>query len=179
MKKLKNFINFAFYIVIIILIIYICTSIIAPQKTSKITGYQFYTVLTNSMEPEIPTYSLVCVKNFEEDKPINLKPKQIITFNANRFGQDIVITHYFNKTEINSNGEIIYRTNSEGTDSLDSYETKRNDLIGSYVFHIPYIGKILLFLKSKFGFVLYGELLIIFLINRLIKFHLEDNVQSK
>lgn len=66
-------------------------------------------------------------KNFEEDKPINLKPQQIVTFNANRFGQDIVITHYFNKTEINSD----------------------------------------------------GELLIIFLINRLIKFHLEDNVQSK
>ena len=165
MKKAKKFLHFTFYIMILILTLYIVLLLIAPEKIDKILGYKFYIVLTNSMEPRIPTYSLACIKTFTKDEPVNLKSHEIITFHANRFGQNIIITHHFNKTEIAENGEIIYRTNAEGTDSLDEYKTTKDDLIGTYIFHIPYIGKILLFLKSKFGFILYGELLVIFLIN--------------
>ena len=143
--------------------------ILVPEKINNIINYKFYTVVTNSMEPTIPTYSLVCVKNFKENEVIELDPQQIITFHANRFGEDIIITHRFNKTEVNEDGTIIYRTNAEGKENLDMYETKRDNLIGTYIFHIPYIGKIVLFLKSKFGFILYGELITIFLINNLIK----------
>ena len=114
------------------------------------------------MEPKIPTYSLVLVKKFETDEDIQLHPQQIITFHADRFGQRIIITHHFNKTERTDEGITIYRTNAEGKDQLDIYQTTREDLIGTYLFHIPYIGKIILFLKSKFGFILYGEFLIIF-----------------
>lgn len=52
---------------------------------------------------------------------------------------------------------------------MDVYETKRSDLIGTYVFHIPYVGKVPLFFKSKFVFIWLGELVIIFLINILIR----------
>lgn len=169
MKRMKIIINSIFYVIIAILICYIVAITLAPKKTSEILGYQFYTVYTNSMEPTIPTYSLVGVKKFKENEKLDLKPQQIITFNADRFGENIVVTHRFNKIERDENGTVIYRTNAEGKENLDMYQTTRNDLIGTYSFHIPYIGKIVLFLKSKFGFILYGELLIIFLINSLIR----------
>lgn len=173
MKRLKKMIQTFISVVILVLILYITLMIVNPEKIN----YQFYTVLTNSMEPKIPTYSLVLVKKFETDEDIQLHPQQIITFHADRFGQRIIITHHFNKTERTDEGITIYRTNAEGKDQLDIYQTTREDLIGTYLFHIPYIGKIVLFLKSKFGFILYGEFLIIFLVNALIKSRWEEETQ--
>ena len=49
------------------------------------------------------------------------------------------------------------------------YKTLRKDIIGTYVFHIPFIGKIFLFLKSKFGILLYAELAVIWLFNKTIR----------
>ena len=174
MKKLKKFIRIIFYGVVTLLTMYITLMILVPEKITDIINYKFHTVLTNSMEPTIPTYSLVCVRNFKDDEVIDLKPQQIITFHAERFGENIVITHRFNKTEIDEDGNIIYRTNAEGKENLDAYETKREDLIGTYIFHVPYIGKFVLFLKSKFSFIWYGELITIFLINNLIKAFWEE-----
>ena len=173
MKLLKKMIQKVVSVLILVLILYITLMIVNPEKIN----YQFYTVLTNSMEPKIPTYSLVLVKKFETDEDIQLQPQQIITFHADRFGQRIIITHHFNKTERTDEGITIYRTNAEGKDQLDIYQTTREDLIGTYLFHIPYIGKIVLFLKSKFGFILYGEFSIIFLVNALIRSRWEEETQ--
>ena len=178
MKILKKFIKIILYLAILLLIVYITLMILVPKKVNNIINYSFYTVLTDSMEPTIPVNSLVCVRNFKEDEVIDLNSQQIITFNANRFGENIIITHHFNKTEIDENGNTIYRTNAEGAENLDAYKTKRSDLIGTYIFHIPYIGKFILFLKSKFGFILYGELTIIFLINNLIRARWEEKLDD-
>ena len=178
MKILKKFIKIISYLAILLLVTYMVLIILVPKKVNNIIHYKFYTVLTSSMEPTIPTYSLVCVRTFKEDESIDLNSQQIITFNANRFGENIIITHHFNKTEIDENGNTIYRTNAEGAENLDAYKTKRSDLIGTYIFHIPYIGKFVLFLKSKFGFILYGELTIIFLINNLIRARWEEKLDD-
>lgn len=174
MTTLKRIIKFFSYLTTTLLIIYIGLMTFIPENVTIRLNYKFYTVLTNSMEPTIPTNSLVCVKAFEEDDIIKLEPGEIITFHANRFGHDIILTHRFNKTEVDEEGNTIYRTNAEGKEILDAYETKRSDLIGTYVFHVPYFGKLMLFLKSKFSFVLYGELATIILINNLIKARLEE-----
>lgn len=173
MKLLKKMIQTFVSVLILVLMLYLTLMIVNPEKIN----YQFYAVLTNSMEPKIPTYSLVLVKKFETDEDIQLQPQQIITFHADRFGQKIIITHHFNKTERTDEGITIYRTNAEGKDQLDIYQTTREDLIGTYLFHVPYIGKIILFLKSKFGFILYGEFLIIFLVNALIRSRWEEETQ--
>lgn len=178
MKILKAFTKTIYYLVIVLLIVFIALMIFLPNKMNSILDYKFYTVLTNSMEPKIPTYSLVCVKNFKKDEVINLNPQQIIAFHANRFGDKIIVTHHFNKIEKDSDGNIIYRTNAEGKSNLDLFETKRSDLIGTYIFHIPYIGKTILFFKSKFVFIWFGELFTIFLINILIRILMGENLNN-
>ena len=169
MRSIKRFISTIFMIEFIFCFV---TIVYFPDKVAKITGYRLYTVMTDSMEPTIPTFSLVLTKLIPED--VEIAPNTIVTFQANRFGDDILLTHYFRETQIGNDGNLYYRTQAEGKDFYDNYETKRSDILGTYVYHIPFLGKVFLFLKSTFGFILYGELLVIYLVNRLIQQRWEE-----
>ena len=166
---IKRIANIVFVVVVLLLAAYTFLMAKYPEETAQITGYRLYAVLTDSMEPRIPTFSLVCTKVLDPEEPLHLKKGDIITFKADRFGDDILLTHHFNKTEKDFQGNTIYRTNAEGKDNLDMYKTLRKDIVGTYVFHIPFIGKIFLFLKSKFGILLYAELAVIWLFNKTIR----------
>lgn len=139
--------------------------------------YHFYYVMTNSMEPTIPTYSLICVKNYSPST--ELRKDDIITFHAVRFGEDIVITHRFSHTEVSDDGEIFYKTHPDESDVMDVYDTTRDDLLGLYQFHIPYAGKIVLFLKSRFGLLWIFEVLTILLIKEWILARWEEREQAE
>lgn len=151
------------------LIIY---GIFLPDSYRDIIPYRFYYVLTNSMEPMVETNSLVLVKTY--DSNMNLKKNDIITFLADRFGERIVIMHRFSHTEISDEGETIYKTHPEGSDLPDIYETKAEDILGVYLFHIPYAGKFILFLKSIFGVLWVCQVLVILLIKELISARWEE-----
>ena len=176
-KVIKRIVNIVFVAVVLLLAAYTFLMAKYPDETARFTGYRLYAVLTDSMEPRIPTFSLVCTRVIDPDEPLHLKKGDIITFKADRFGDDILLTHHFNKTEKDFQGNTIYRTNAEGKDNLDMYKTLRKDIIGTYVFHIPFIGKIFLFLKSKFGILLYAELAVIWLFNKTIRTRWEEKEQ--
>lgn len=169
LKKAKILCNILFYFCIVLLAMYIGAKLFVPQVANSLPGLQCYTVLSHSMEPRIPVYSLVVTRQFGAQEKVNLQAGDIITFKANRFGEDILITHNFYGTKQNQTNETIYRTIAEGVDHPDAYQTTRRQLVGLYLFHIPYLGKILLFLKSKFGLILLGEECIILLLNQLVK----------
>lgn len=174
MKKIRKIINIIFIIIVISLITFIVAMKVYPKQTAEFVGFQTYVVLTDSMEPTIPTHSLIATKVIDHDEELTLKKGDIITFEADRFGDNILITHRFNKMEKNAEGTWCYRTNAEGKDNLDMYETKRSDIVGTYLFHIPYVGKAILFLQSPFGFLLYAELFAIWCINKLIQAKWEE-----
>ena len=170
---IKRIANIVFVVVVLLLAAYTFLMAKYPEETAQITGYRLYAVLTDSMEPRIPTFSLVCTKVLDPEEPLHLKKGDIITFKADRFGDDILLTHHFNKTQ-EENGQLYYRTNAEGRDELDLYCTKRSDIIGKYVWHIPLLGKFIMFIQSKFSWILYCEFLLIWLINKTIKAHWEE-----
>ena len=170
---IKRIANIVFVVVVLLLAAYTFLMAKYPEETAQITGYRLYAVLTDSMEPRIPTFSLVCTKVLDPEEPLHLKKGDIITFKADRFGDDILLTHHFNKTQ-EENGQLYYRTNAEGRDELDLYYTKRSDIIGKYVWHIPLLGKFIMFIQSKFSWILYCEFLLIWLINKTIKAHWEE-----
>ena len=68
MKIFHKFIKAFFYFLSIALILYILTMIFFPEKINDIINYKSYIVLTNSMEPKIPTYSFVFIKNLKKMK---------------------------------------------------------------------------------------------------------------
>lgn len=150
--------------------------ILFPNLSSSVFPYRFYHVLTNSMEPTIKTNSLVLVKGYDDS--VSLEKDDIIVFWATRFGERIVIMHRFSHTETNEEGQTIYRTHPEGSDALDVYETKAEDLLGVYLFHIPYIGKFALFVKSGFGLLWVFQIAAILLTRKLILARWEEKQKA-
>lgn len=164
MKKIKQCI---FIGIVGIMMLTVISRLLFPEKFQEIMPFRFYNVLTNSMEPKIGVHDLVLVKNYHQE--MDLKENDIITFKADRFGESIIITHRFSHIEVNENGEKIFKTHPEQSATFDPYETKSEDILGVYVMHIPYAGKLILFLKSGFGLVWICEIIVILLIKATIK----------
>lgn len=175
MKKVIKFIvNSIFFVFSFTLIVYIAGMQIFPEQLKDITGYQTFVILTDSMEPTIPVGSLVVSRNIDNDEVI---PKDtIISFRVQRFGEKVVFTHYFKKLQLDDTGRVRYLTQAENANRYDDYVTYREDILGTYVFHIPYIGKVVLFLQSPFALFELGIILFITLINRILwnKFDREE-----
>ncbi len=176
MVKLKN----AFFSVLMILIGgYIILIQICPDQIKDLLGYQTFVILTDSMEPVIPTGSAVLVKNLKDDE----EPKKgdIVSFRVDRLGEDAVFTHYYRGTETEEDGSIRYLTQGATAERPDDYITHRQDIIGTYVFHIPYAGRIVLFLKSPFALIELGIIMIIMIIYQLLwdKFDKEEQAEKE
>lgn len=170
MKRLRLIKNILFCLLMGAVGLYLAAYSLWPQTVEQYLPYRLYTVLTDSMAPYMPPMSLVLVRQIPADAPLELAPEQIVTFRADRFGQQIIQTHRFSHTEWDEElGQTIYRTHPEDTTDLDFYKTTRQDILGVYVFHLPWLGKVMLFLQSPWGLVLLGEQLVIFLVNQLIK----------
>lgn len=137
-----------------------------PKPFQDMVPYHFYHVLTDSMEPFIPRNSIVCVKKYDENTVLD--QDDVITFRALRFGEKIIITHRFSHTETDPSGNLIFRTHPEVSDTLDAYKTRKEDILGIYLFHVPFVGKWILFLKSTFGVLWICEMILILLIREMI-----------
>lgn len=171
MKRVKRIWDVTFKIVMVGLVILVIAMKVDPEKTSDMIGFRFYTVLTDSMEPEIPTFSLVFSEKINEYDAI--EPNTIVTFKADRFDEEVLLTHYFRETQ-EKDGEIYYRTQGATAESYDNYETPRSDIVGRYKGHIPYVGKTVLFMQSKFVYIWFGEIIVIMLINKLVRAKWEE-----
>lgn len=146
-----------------------------PRMTEKYLPFRLYTVLTDSMAPAAPPMSLVLVRQVTPDEPLELEEGQIITCRAERFGKQIIQTHRFSHTEWDEElGQTLYRTHPQHTTVPDFYKTTRQDILGVYVFSVPYAGKIPLFLKSPWGLLLLAEEVTIFLLNQWVKARWEE-----
>ena len=164
-----------FWLLMGVLALCIGAYLLFPQHVGRLLPFRCYVVLSQSMEPTIPTFSLVLVRQVSPDASLTLEPEQIITFRANRFGEQITEMHRFSHTEWDGElGQLLYRTHPEHTTDLDGYKTVRSDILGTYVTHIPFLGKVVLFLKSPWALVLLEEEVVIFLVNRLVRARWEE-----
>lgn len=161
-------------ICILLIILYLIGIRLWPDKVKSFIGYRTFVILTDSMEPVIPTGSVVIVKNLKE----NEEPKKddIISFNVDRLGEEAVFTHYYRGSEIQEDGSTRYLTEAALADRYDDYISYREDIIGIYVFHIPYVGKYALFLKSPFALIEIGIIMFIMIIYEILwsKFDKEE-----
>lgn len=144
----KKILSLMFYVIIIFLILYIMVSLFLPKQTVNIFGFKPYVVITNSMEPELMKDDLIFVKspNYEE-----LTKGDIITFYGDLYldGEIDIVTHYINSiTEVD--GVRYYRTNGYQL-PVDNWVLNDEDILGSYLFKIPFLGNIVNFVKSPFG----------------------------
>jgi len=115
----------------------------------QILGFsQTYIVTSGSMEPQIPTGSLIWVEN--TDNPEEIEENDIITFQKNR---ETPITHRV--IEVNDTGaETRFITKGDANARADPGTVRPEQVIGEVRFTAPYLGHAINWLGSLPGLFL-------------------------
>lgn len=115
----------------LILLILACLPLTAP----KLAGYHIYTVVSGSMEPAIPTGSLVYIKTIPPDE---VQAEDVIAFYGAREGAAI-ITHRVVSNNINM-GRFI--TKGDANETNDMEPIPYDNYIGKVALSLPRVGGI-------------------------------------
>ena len=154
-KTINKTFDILFYI---FLLACICLTINISKNTKQgepptLFGYKFYTVLTGSMSPTMNRGSLLVVK---ETQPKDIKVEDVITFGNNN--DKSVTTHRVK--EISNEDGIKFTTQGDANNTVDPEKVDGNLLVGKVVYHIPFLGATLEYIKSNIKIVLGGLILI-------------------
>ncbi|MEG0681509.1 MAG: hypothetical protein RR581_07765 [Eubacterium sp.] len=178
MRILKIILNGILITAAILAILYAVYTKIYPEKAPTLFGYRPYVILTNSMVPTIPVGALVIDKAVDETEPI---PENVpITFKTTLGGKPAFVTHYFRYIETEEGFER-YMTQGEGYQDgqYDDFVIRREDIVGTYVTHIPHLGRIAQFLQSPAAItmlLLWGVILMIEnMVKRFIDYKFPDD----
>lgn len=126
--------------VILIFLILLCI----PFTIPKILGGQIYTVISGSMEPEIPVGSLVYVEGMQ---PEDVREKEVIAFYGGR-DSTAIITHRVVENRVVM-GEFITKGDANADNDLNPVPYE--EFIGHVKWSVPKIGGVAQALSSKEG----------------------------
>ena len=114
-------------------------------------GWRVYSVLTGSMEPAVPAGSLIINKAPLQAEDI--QKDTIITF-AEPGLENQFITHRVHEVKAQE-GSRTFITKGDANAEPDSWTLPYGRIQGVYKFHAPYAGRVLEFMKSPFGLVIF------------------------
>lgn len=110
---------------------------------SRLMGFQVYTVLSGSMEPEYSVGDLIYVQKVD---PATVKEDDVITFVLN---EDLVVaTHRV--VRVDAENRHFY-TKGDVNEVEDAEPVHFNNLIGTPVFAVPYLGFVSDFIQHPPG----------------------------
>ena len=115
--------------ILLIVVILACIPLTVP----RVMGYQIYSVVTGSMEPEIPVGSMVYVKSIA---PKELKEKDVVAFYGGR-DTNAIITHRVVNNNLIS-GQITTKGDANKTEDMNP--VSYSDVIGIVEYTIPKAG---------------------------------------
>lgn len=144
MKKAKR------YNQISTLLLCILFFMIAPIQLPKLWGWQMFAILTGSMEPAIPTGSMIYVKPVHIEE---IKENDIITF---RLGSGKTNTATHRVVGIQQDGVI---TKGDANPTADAMIVDAQRLIGKVVYSLPICGYFLMFIGNPIGMISFVFLL--------------------
>lgn len=136
MKVIKKFFNVLLSLILIAAFLLAGYSIFTVIKASskgevpQVFGYSFMKVATGSMEPTIPTNSLIIVKKAE---PSDVKVGDIICFySSDPKIEGLPNTHRVIEVE-NENGKYVFTTQGDASEIPDEYKVDGDRIVGRFV----------------------------------------------
>lgn len=150
------------------LVILVC----APLTLPRLFGYQVYTVVSGSMEPAIPTDSLVFV---HPQEPQEIVAGDIIAFYSET-GDGAIITHRVVRNQVVS-GEFI--TKGDANAAEDMNPVVYDALIGRLTWSVPALGRILAMIASTAGKFTVAGLIIVAVILQIAASRLKAEQQTE
>lgn len=137
LQKVRDVMVSIFTIIVIIACWYaIIVKMILKVDVPMVGGYSALIVLSGSMEPTIKTGEVIVI-HAQKDYKI----KDILTYREG----GILVTH-----RIVDETETTYTTRGDANNT-DDPPIKKTQAIGKTIFHIPYLGKAILFVQSPIG----------------------------
>lgn len=117
---------------------------------ARFAGLEPFTVLSGSMSPEIEAGSVLLVK---KNDPHGLQPLDVITFMA---GPDTVVTHRIMAVvpDLEDPNILRFRTRGDANPVDDMYLVHENNVLGTPVLNIPYLGYVVNFVSQPPGIYL-------------------------
>lgn len=134
------------YYAFVLLVIVLGVGLIGTQ-TSLLGNYELKIVQSGSMEPTIPTGSLVIVAPVEQ-----YQVNDVVTFGSGRVSE-VPTTHRIVGDQI-QNGELRYITKGDANEERDAGFLDPNKIIGKVVLSIPFLGYLIDFARQPIGFIL-------------------------
>ena len=137
LQKVRDVMVSIFTIIVIIACWYaIIVKMILKVDVPMVGGYSALIVLSGSMEPTIKTGEVIVI-HAQKDYKI----KDVLTYREG----GILVTH-----RIVDETETTYTTRGDANNT-DDPPIKKTQAIGKTIFHIPYLGKAILFVQSPIG----------------------------
>lgn len=134
-------------LIVIILVYIVKIKFLANKSRLGEVRTNFYTILTQSMYPEIKAGDIVITYKNKNNK---YNTGNIITFTTNN--SNITITHRI--IEIYEvNGKRTYKTKGDNNNTADMTTVPAENVIGRVVFKIPKAGYIQQFMVTKTGWI--------------------------
>jgi len=178
-KRRRNILKRATDILLYTAVVFILVAVIilsgASNRGFNLFGYSGFTVLSDSMQSEIPEGSFVLVKKTD---PGNINVGDDITFIRKK--DNSAVTHRVTNIYENygENGELGFQTQGIGNRDPDQDVIFANDIIGVVKLTIPGLGAVLNYISINIGFlcVVLGVLFILTVLTR--KFLLPDKKKA-
>ena len=142
MKKLKKLWNI-FTTVLTVIAILLAVALVGV----RLFGFQVFSVLSGSMEPEYHVGSLIYVKEVDYHE---LKSGDVITF---MLDEDLVATHRIVDVcpDQDDPSVLRYQTKGDANEAADGTLVHYKNVIGTPVFTIPYLGYVADFIQKPPG----------------------------
>ena len=159
--KLSVILGLLFFIAIFVIFLTILTSDSSNGAPRTVMGFACCTVLTPSMQREIPKGSLIIVRQTD---PKKLKIGDTITYMKNA---DISVTHKIidiYKDRENS-GALMFRTKGTENANPDKEPVNEANIVGKVIFTVPALGTVITYLRTNIYItvVILGLCLILFI----------------
>jgi signal peptidase len=131
-------------------IILVIQGIVNPDEVPGIGGYKPMMVLTESMEDYILAGDLIIV---EEVDPTTLEVGNVITFFDPTGNGTSTVTHRIIDI-VNDETGLWFQTQGDNNNTPDRELVEADAVIGIYVFRIPYIAHVALFMQTIPGLII-------------------------
>ena len=154
-KRIKDILlklmNVVSILIIVVSVLALLSVIMAkPGQAPNFFGYSLFRVMTGSMEPTIPTNSLIVVKRAEAQE---LAVGDVITF----YSRDPSLlgepnTHRIIRFEEDEGRQLII-TKGDANNIEDRFPTQAEDLIGKVVFSSLFLGRLVKLISNPLVFI--------------------------
>lgn len=151
-KAVSIVVSVVMWIIILIAALFAFTTLATKEdgSVSNLAGFTPLTVQSDSMAPTFDENDLIFIQQCD---PSSLQVGDIVTFHAIIDNQYALNTHRI--IAINEvNGLNSYTTKGDNNELADQHVIADGDIVGKYVFKIPYLGKVIDFLSSTWGFLI-------------------------